>query len=156
RNASGVYGWFRTRVQGNYEGGQLKSRIGVIQNITPERAAMDALQQQLGFIQQVTRNVPCMVCQLELRPDGSLVLPFASEAVEQMFRVPAQRLREDAQPMLSAIHPEDLPAVRASLLGSADTLARWNCEFRVAFDDGMLRWLLADAVPQREATGSVV
>jgi signal transduction histidine kinase len=156
RNASGVYGWFRTRVKGNFEAGQLTSRIGVIQNITTERAAIDALQQQLAFIQQITRNVPSMVCQLELRPDGSLFFPFASEAVEQIFRVSAQRLRESAEPVLSAIHADDLPAVRATLRASADTLTPWNCEFRVAFDDASLRWLLADAVPQREANGSVV
>jgi PAS domain-containing protein len=35
-------------------------------------------------------------------------------------------------------------------------LSPWDHEFRVKFDDGTVRWLLGNAIPQREADGSTL
>ncbi len=39
---------------------------------------------------------------------------------------------------------------------SARTLTLWREEYRVRYDDGTVRWLAGDAVPQREADGSTL
>jgi PAS domain-containing protein len=54
------------------------------------------------------------------------------------------------------IHPDDIAGVIASLHLSARTLTIWHHGFRVKFDDGTVRWLLANALPQREPEGAVL
>jgi diguanylate cyclase (GGDEF)-like protein/PAS domain S-box-containing protein len=59
-------------------------------------------------------------------------------------------VRLDASALLALIHPDDINGVIASLKTSALTLTIWRHGFRVKFDDGTVRWLLANAMPQRD------
>ena len=52
--------------------------------------------------------------------------------------------------------PEDLPQVRRSAIMSVRRLVPWQCEYRVRMPDGSVRWHMTNAIPHREADGSVV
>jgi PAS domain S-box-containing protein len=91
-----------------------------------------------------------------LRPDGSSCLPYASEAIRDIYRVTPEDVREDASAVFANIHPEDYDGVVASTQQSAATLQPWQYEFRVRFADGTVRWLLGDSVPNKEKDGSII
>ncbi len=107
-------------------------------------------------IHKIINLVPGIVYQFRLRPDGSACVPYASEAAREIYRLDPAELREDASQVFIHVHPDDLESHLASILASARDLTPWQNEYRLKFDDGTVRWLYGNALPQREADGSTL
>ncbi|MHB1173750.1 MAG: EAL domain-containing protein [Sulfuriferula sp.] len=110
----------------------------------------------LDRLQKIASRVPGVVYQYKQFCDGRSCFPFASEAFHQIFRIHPEAVREDASQVWTLLHPDDLGVVAGSIHESARDLTPWHQEFRVQFDDGTIRWLYSNAVPQREADESVL
>jgi len=119
-----------------------------------ERTAQ--LQEALNRLNKIADQVPGMVYQYKLRPDGSSCFPYASEGIYDISRVRPQEVIEDASPVFAVLHPNDLEGVVASIQNSAQNLTLWNHEYRVKFEDGTIRWLSGNAMPLKQADGSVL
>ncbi len=104
----------------------------------------------------ITRQVPGVVYQYRLRPDGTSCFPYASEAINRIYRVSPEEVREDALKVFINLHPDDLEGVASSIQESAKNLTPWQHEYRVKFDDGSINCLYGDARPQLEADGSIL
>ena len=65
-------------------------------------------------------------------------------------------MREDATKVFNNLHPDDLASIVSSIQKSAQDLTPWHLEYRVKFDDGTVRWLFGNAVPERELDGAVI
>ena len=113
-------------------------------------------QQALDRLQKIASMVPGVIYQYQLRPDGSSCFPYASEAILEIYRVSPDEVREDASKVFANLHPDDLDGVAASIQASAKDLTPWQHEYRVKFSDGTIRSLYGNALPQREADGSVI
>lgn len=105
---------------------------------------------------KIASQVPGLVFQYRLYPDGHSCFPFASDAIHEIFRVTPEDVREDAARIFSLIHPDDHDAVVASIRKSAQDLTPWHQEYRVNFEDGTTHWLHGNALPQQEAEGVVL
>ncbi|WP_292435926.1 PAS domain S-box protein [Methylobacter sp.] len=115
-----------------------------------------ALEEALDRLQKIASRVPGVVYQYRLRLDGSSCFPFASEAIRDIFRVSPEEVREDASIVFAILHPDDYDNIIDSIQKSARDLTPWCHEFRVKFDDGMVRWLLGNSLPQLETDGSIL
>ena len=115
-----------------------------------------ALKKALDLVRKIADRVPGVVFQFKLRPDGSSCFPFASEGTRELFRVSPEEIREDASGVFAVCHPDDLAALMESIRLSAQNLTHWHHELRTKFDDGTMRWLLGNSLPQREDDGSVL
>ncbi|WP_435627336.1 EAL domain-containing protein [Candidatus Ferrigenium straubiae] len=127
-----------------------------IRDITERKRVETAQQEALHRLQLISSQVPGLVYQFCLRPDGSYCLPFASNAIREIFRLAPDEVRNDASKIFIAIHPDDRDGTLASIQTSAQGMTPWHHEFRVKFDDGTVRWLQGDSQPQREADGSIL
>ena len=110
----------------------------------------------LGLLQGLAAHVPGLVFQLRLRRNGKLCLPYASEAMREIFRLDPEEVRKDASKLTAMLHPGDVADFLRSIQVSARDLSRWRHEFRVSLEDGRSRWLLGYGVPQRAAGGGVL
>ena len=110
----------------------------------------------LARLQKLANRVPGMVCQFLLRPDGSACIPYASEAIQDIFRLSPQQVKDDASGIYAAVHPDDLAALNATIAQSASSLTHWQHEFRVKFGDADVRWLFGNSVPEQLTDGSVL
>ncbi len=124
-------------------------------NALAERRHSAAQRRALTQLQTYTNRVPGLVYEYLQRPDGSACFPFASDGIQDILRLRAQDVAQDAAPFFSLIHPEDLAGVRASLQASALALTPWECEYRVQFAEGSVRWLSGKALPQRLGDGAL-
>jgi len=124
-------------------------------DITEHRRADAARYEALHRLQKLASSVPGMVYQLLQRPDGSFVMPFVSDAICDMYRVSAQEAQANAAVLFAVHHPEDRQQVLDSIAHSALHLTPWQQEFRIRFDDGTVRWLFGDSLPERLDDGSV-
>ena len=120
------------------------------------RAAQAAIQETSNRLLKIASSAPGMVYQYVLRPDGSASIPFASPAIQDIFRVSQDAVKDDASAVLTNIHPDDLAGVVWSIRTSAQHLSPWHQEFRVQFLDGTVRWLFGNSLPERLADGSVL
>gem|GEM_PF-1163371 len=119
-----------------------------------ERTAQ--LQEAWNRLNKIANQVPGVVYQYLLLPDGSSCFPYASEGMYDIYRVKPQEVIEDASPVFSVIHPDDYDGVNDSIEVSSKNLSLWNHEYRVKFEDGTIRWLSGSAMPQSQSDGSVL
>ncbi|PIQ51267.1 MAG: hypothetical protein COW02_15280 [Comamonadaceae bacterium CG12_big_fil_rev_8_21_14_0_65_59_15] len=128
----------------------------VAHDISARVAAQRSRDEALARLQKIANQVPGMVYQYLLRADGSSCFPFASEGLRQLSRYSPEQVKTDASGAFSACHPDDIDCLRASILQSARSLTPWQQEYRVKFDDGTVRWLFGNALPEPLADGAVL
>ncbi|MBJ7900806.1 MAG: PAS domain S-box protein [Cyanobacteria bacterium RI_101] len=105
---------------------------------------------------QLAHHIPGVIYQFRMRPDGSFHFPYASDGIRDIYSVRPAQVKEDANPVLDVIHPEDRERVYGSVLDSALSLAPWECEYRVCPPNGRERWVRGHATPRRSPDGSVI
>ncbi len=105
---------------------------------------------------RIAAQVPGMLYQYRLHPDGRSSFPFASEGIRDVYRVSPAAVRDDAGPLFALGHPDDVPRVIETITASAHALTVWDCEYRVRFDDGSTRWLHGRAMPERLPDGGTL
>jgi PAS domain S-box-containing protein len=120
-----------------------------------DRAA-NSRQELLSRLQKMGSQLPGMLYQYRLRPDGTAHFPYSSEGIRQIYGVSPESVREDAGGVMAALHPEDLPRMHRTIADSAAQLTQWREEYRVRLPDGRERWVLGNAAPEREPDGSVL
>lgn len=130
--------------------------LWTVLDVTQKRQADAARDEALSRLQKLANSVPGMVYQFVLRPDGSSYLPFASEAMRDIYRLNPQELQTDASALFAMHHPDDQAQIMASVQDSATHLTPWQLEYRVRFDDGSVRWLFGNSLPERQDDGSVL
>jgi len=124
----------------------------VVERQKAEQVSQDALDR----LQKIASQVPGLVFQFQLFPDGSSRIPYANEAIRSLYRVSPEEVSEDATKVLAALHPDDLENFKTSFKVSARDLTPWRQEYRLKFDDAPVCWLFGNALPQRQADGSVL
>ena len=130
--------------------------FSIIHDVTERKHSEAAQKEALDRLLKIASRVPGVVYQYRLRPDGSSCFPFASEAINEIYRVTPDEVREDASKVFLNLHPDDYSGVVASIQTSAHDLSPWQHEYRVKFEDGTIRSLYGNAAPQREEDGSVL
>ncbi|HQQ69697.1 MAG TPA: diguanylate cyclase, partial [Alicycliphilus sp.] len=111
-------------------------------------------QQQL--LHRLVENLPGMLYEYQLEPDGRSHFPYASPGVAEIYGFTPEQLQADAAPVFARIHPDDLEPVRAYIQEAARTLADWRAEYRVVLPGRGERWLSGQARPQRLEGGAVL
>ena len=113
-------------------------------------------EEALARLHKIASRIPGVVFQFLRRPDGSACVPYASEVLKDIYRLTPQEVTDDASAIFSAVHPDDLAQHLASIETSAKNLTPWHNEYRLKFEGAPDLWLLGDAMPEREADGSVL
>lgn len=118
--------------------------------------AAEHYRELFGRLEKITSQVPGVVYQYRLRPDGRAQLPFASAGIQHVYGLSPESVSEDAAPIFAVMHPDDRERVRASIAESAANSTPWRDEYRVSLPDGRERWVSGSAQPETEADGSVL
>ncbi len=130
--------------------------LAIIHDITTQRATERARLEAAQRLRHIAAQVPGMVYQFRLRPDGTACFPYASEGIKAVYRVAPEDVIDDDARVRALIHPSDRARYDESIRESARSLLTWGEEYRVLFPDGSERWLMGNAHPLRESDGSVV
>lgn len=149
--------WFRTRISQTEVAGNPRTDFGVMQDITAEREATQRLAEQLQLLQNIAARVPGLMYQARWQPDGGTnVISYVNDATREMLELEPWELQQDTRALFQRIHPDDRALVKAGLLASARQLNVFRLTYRVLLPRRGVRWYNVEAVPQREADGSVV
>ena len=115
----------------------------------------EAIQQSHELLRKLSNQLPGMMYQFEMRPDGSFCVPYASEAIRNILGCTPEEVREDFGPIARVILPEDLPRIQAAIADSAANLAPFKCEYRVQLPGQPVRWIWTNSVPEAHADGRI-
>ncbi len=107
-------------------------------------------------LQKIADNFPGVIYQYRLHPDGSSCFPYASVGMQNIYQIRPEEVKEDAAKVFSVWHPEDYDQIVKSINISAKNLTPWQCDYRVRYEGGEVRWLSGHSVPQREENGAVL
>ena len=119
-------------------------------------STVSAPHAEQGTFRKIAAQVPGMLYQFRVRPDGSACLPQVSEGIRDIFGVSPADVVETAQPLFDLIHPEDHDDVKVAIQKFGESLTPWFHEFRIQFPEGRIKWLQGNSLPEREEDGSVL
>ena len=148
--------WTRLTVRAESQDGQVVRVYGTVQDITELHEAEIRQHELAHRLEKLAAQVPGVVYQFIRRADGSVLMPYASAGLREIYGLEPATVAEDASAAYDAMHPEDRAAVQASIRDSAERLTSWTCEFRVQRSDGSWRWLYGNATPERLPDGAVM
>jgi two-component system, cell cycle sensor histidine kinase and response regulator CckA len=128
----------------------------VFADISDRKRGEEALRESRDVLVKLAAQVPGAIYQFRLFPDGHACLPWASEAIKDVFEVTAEQVAEDATPIFDRLHPEDRDTVMNRITETARSLERFHVEYRVVLPEKGVRWHLSDAKPERTADGGAL
>ncbi len=158
RCKDGSYKWIASRgkVVRRDAQGQALRMVGTTTDISALRVLSAQLQQHVELITHLTDQVPGLVVQYRLSPQGLAAVTYASAGIREIYELTPEQVAQDPSLIERAIHPSDRAGYRASLAESAERLTPWHREYRVQLPAQGVRWRLADARPSRLLDGSTV
>ncbi|OEF96991.1 PAS domain-containing sensor histidine kinase [Desulfuribacillus alkaliarsenatis] len=148
-------------IEGDYiclydDKGRIIGHFGNQQDITARKQAELQLAQRDQLLSTLSKQVPGVIYQYLLRPDGSGYLPYASDGIWDVYEVTPDEVKTDASKAYSRIHPEDYDRVIEAIQQSARQLNIWDDEHRVNLPDKGIRWLKGLARPEKLPDGSIL
>lgn len=129
---------------------------GYIRNISERKKAEVALRQSHQQLLELTANIPGVVFQYQLRPDGSRNFPFISSTVEELYGLTPDAIYADPERLFRLVHPADADKLGRSIAESARIMLPWRCEFRISSPTQGERWQLGHSRPALREDGSIV
>lgn len=152
----GAIRWVKAIADFVYEDGKPIKLLGLNQDITEQKLATINQKEALDKLIKIAKQLPGVVYQYRLKPDGSSSFPYASESIKNIYQLSPEEVFVDASKVFEKIHPDDIEAVVESIKISAQNLAPWQHEYRVKFEDDSIRVLYGKSIPEKEADGSIL
>jgi len=147
--AKGKEKWIRCIGQSEVVDGKCVRIYGSFQDIDDRKSVEERLK-------NTTNNLPGIIFQYWLDPDGNDSVKYLSEGSSEIWGVPAEVAMEDFDRIWVNAHKEDIEGIRESIVKSANSLNRWHHEWRYHHPDGSLRWQEGYGTPKKIADGTVV
>jgi PAS domain S-box-containing protein len=138
------------------EGGEKLGAVAVLHDVTERHMAEAAIRQSEARYERIAGNVPGMVYQFALHPDGTLSWPFVSEGSERIYGVKPEEIRRHPTLPFDLVDPTDREALRRSAAESAQRLTSWQWSGRIHTAAGEPRLIHCASRPQRLADGTML
>ncbi len=157
KHKSGKYIWREDNATFNYdEVGNYTGSTVICRDISEWKLAEVKRQEALDQIKLITNQIPGVIYQYRLDPNGNASFPFISEHVADIMGVSAEEIYREAEKVFSRIHPDDYAELKVSIEQSAKELKTWQKEFRIKLTSDLIITVLGTSTPQRAPDGSVM
>ncbi|NEP76361.1 PAS domain-containing protein, partial [Okeania sp. SIO2G5] len=110
------------------------------------------LQATESRLQRLAANLPGVIFQFRLEPDGTQSFPYVSEKSREIYEIEP----DDFLQAFELVHPDDGDRLQAEIQASALTLDRFDCDYRIITPSGALKWLQALSQPERQDNGDII
>jgi PAS domain S-box-containing protein len=136
--------------------GKIGQVAGIALDITERKRIEAKLSATERRFQSIAGNLPGVVYQRVLHPDGRIAYPYVSEGARRLFNLEPEALQRDPALMLGTIHPDDRPLFHRALAKSARELGPFEVEVRNILAAGKEIWVRSVAQPARLADGGIL
>ncbi|MDI1233629.1 MAG: PAS domain-containing protein [bacterium] len=102
------------------------------------------------LIEKISDHSPGALFKFQITNDGDMSFPFVSKGITLIHPgLTPEMLKNNAVLGFNTIHADDLPKVYESIGNSFKTLTNLDFEFRIAAEDGTIKWHRAKANPEK-------
>ncbi|BBD59751.1 two-component sensor histidine kinase [Nostoc sp. HK-01] len=115
-----------------------------------------ALRQSEARFQKLADNVPGMLYEFRLDLDGTMSFPFVSSGCREVLGLEPEQVEEDATVGFANVHPDDLSELQAAIMHSAQTLQKFEYEWRVGNTFSQQGWVRGVSRPELQADGAII
>lgn len=152
----GSYIWLQNSIMPVMENGIVTKLKGVSMDISRQKQVEIQVLQTSERLKKLAAQVPGVVYEYQLWPDGRSAFPYASPGMWDIYECKPEDLTEDASPVFERLHPDDFERVSKTIMESAEKQTLYHQEFRVILPKQGLRWRMCDARPQLMPDGSTL
>lgn len=128
----------------------------LVRDITERKRTEEALRISQARLRKVAANLPGVIYQLLLRPDGSQQMLYISSGCRELLELEPEAIQQNQDLLNSLTHPDDLQAFNDSGAASARTLQPWHYEGRIITPSGKVKWIQAISRPEKLAGGEIL
>lgn len=140
-----------------FRDGQPVGIEGVAREITERKAAETAVRESVARLRQVASQLPGIVYQLRVAPDGALSFPLVVDSPYlRQFGVTPEQVQADPSVAFHRIFSEDRDNVLAAIGAMSVTDRPAAVEFRGLTASGETKWFRGGATVQRLDDGSLL
>ncbi|MFW5831393.1 MAG: PAS domain S-box protein, partial [Prolixibacteraceae bacterium] len=136
--------------------GKYTGRRGTNHDVTEQKKAVEEQIKSLNLLNNLAAQVPGVVYQYRLYPDGRSAFPYSSPGMWDIYEVTPEEVREDASAVFTRIHPDDYHYIVETITESAKNQTNYESEFRVILPKQGLRWRHSNAKPELLDDGSTL
>lgn len=132
-----------------------KARHVMVNDITERKIQEQILREKDMQLRKLSANLHDFIFQFTRKPDGTYIVPFASEGIRNIFGCSPEDVLNDFGPIARVIHPDDIEKVIDDIENSARNLSYFTCEFRVQRPGQPLQWIFSRSTPEKLPDGSI-
>ncbi|OKH48907.1 hypothetical protein NIES2101_21470 [Calothrix sp. HK-06] len=146
--------WYNTKLtdfQGNIIG-----VLSIVEDITSRKNIEAALISSEARFKKLAANVPGMIYQFRLAPDGTTSFPYVSEGSREIYGIEPEEAQKNAGLLTEAVYLEDKSSFLESVAVSAQTLENWDWQGRIFSQTGKLKWVRGISRPELQSNGSIL
>ena len=114
------------------------------------------LQQTQARLQKLTDNLPGMIYEYRVKPDGNISFPYVSSGCQEILGLEPEVVQKNANLAFENIHPDDIATFIKKGNLSAQTLENLECEWRFLDESGKEKWIKAIAKPELQSNKSII
>jgi PAS domain S-box-containing protein len=152
RHQNGSYRWIEWR---SLPLGDLV--YATARDITERKQAEEILKITLARLQNLATAAPGNIYSIVLHSDGSITFEYTNQAIEEILELKLEEILQDAGGViLRQMHPDDRQGYLAAVAHSAETLERFQHEWRIITPSGKLKWVQGSSQPERRENGDIV
>ncbi len=110
------------------------------------------LQATQGQLQRLIANVPGLIFQFRIAPDGTPSFPYVSDRCRSLYELEPDEFIQ----AFNLVDPEDLPLLEQAIAESAQTLVGFEHEHRIITPSGILKWVQVISKTERQPDGATI
>ena len=119
------------------------------------RIAEQDLRKSESRYQKLAANIPGMIYQVTLRPDGWAGFTYASQGCRDIYGLGPTELIAQNNIILERTHPEDVSSLQRAIAASAQTLETFIWDGRVV-NPTDTKWVRAVSRPEKQTNGDII
>ncbi|BAZ14182.1 putative histidine kinase [Calothrix sp. NIES-4071] len=133
----------------------LQINLALQAEIADHQKTEQGLRESKAQLNKLAANVPGVLYQFMLQPDGSMSFPYISSGSQDIFELAPKQIQASPNSVFSLIHPDDRNAFSRDLLKSINTLHSWQWEGKIILKSGT-KWIKAISRPERLVDGAIL
>lgn len=142
--------WVRVIGNGEFANGVCKRLYGSFQDI-------DLIKNTENRLLSLSENLPGVIYQYTIYPDGTDSINHVSGAIEQLWGYTKEEVLHNIKELWEQINlGGSMELVKSTIIQSIETKSRWTCRYQIVKPSGELRTHFGNGVPIFMADGSIV
>lgn len=132
---------------------ELKKLNQELERRVEERAS--ALTESEARLKRLAANVPGMLYQYQLYPNGNVRFSYVSDGCYDLFGVEPEQILRNSDIIFQMTHPDDVVGLNQSMASTAETLNNWEYEWRIITPSKRVKWLQGFSRLEKQPDGAI-